>query len=130
MFVIRTEADRLRCIDAIREMPLYPVQQVDVYDFPKKRTDRQSKAMWSWSEIIGKHEGRTKTEVKVQAVMDAGLYDIKTMHIKVAGEYKEVIAAVPRETSGMKVDELAKILDQLMIMAHFHNLQLPYTEYI
>lgn len=129
-FIIKNENTRQQCIEAIRNMPLHPVQQVDIYDLPKNRTDRQNKAMWSWSGLIGGHEGVEKEDVKIQAVLDAGFYDVKLFNIKVGDEYKEVLVTVPRETKGMKVEELAKILDQLIIRAHFHNIKLPYTEYI
>jgi hypothetical protein len=82
MFIIRTEADRLRCIDAIRDMPLYPVQQVKISDYKRNRTAEQNAAFHAWVKAISDHTGYTEEDVKYKLVIAVFEPEEKIVRVK------------------------------------------------
>ena len=127
MFVIRTEADRLRCIDAIRDMPLYPVQQVKISDYKRNRTAEQNAAFHVWTKTIADHTGYTLDEVKDKLVLAVFEPEVRTVNVKRHGKMEEVTLIERRSTANLTVEEFCRLQDATMMIAHTLNISLqPY----
>lgn len=127
MFVIRTEADRLRCIDAIRDMPLYPVQQVKISDYKRNRSKEQNDAFHAWVSIISDHTGYTEEETKDKLVLATFEPIIRTVQVRRGGKVEEITLIERRSTANLTVEEFCRLQDTTMMVAHTLNISLqPY----
>jgi len=127
LFVIRNEADRLRCIDTIRDMPLYPVQQVKISDYKRNRTAEQNSAFHAWTAIIADHTGYTDEEVKDKLVLATFEPIIRTVQVRRGGKVEEITLVERRSTANLTVEEFCRLQDATMIVAHTLNISLqPY----
>lgn len=127
MFLIRTESDRLRCIDAIRDMPLYPVQQVKIGDYKRNRTAEQNSAFHAWVKNIADHTGYTDEEVKDKLVLATFDPIIRTVNVRRGDKVEEVTLIERRSTANLTVEEFCRLQDATMIVAHTLNISLqPY----
>lgn len=127
-FTIKTEADKIRAMDWIRQMPLSPVLSVEIDEYKRNRTITQNKTMWSWSKIIGDFEGYDKDTIKTEAVLSAFPAEKKTFKIRIGNEYEDLLLLLPRPTSDMTTAEISKVLDELIFRAHQNQLQLPFRD--
>jgi len=127
MFIIRNEQNRQQCIDAIRNMPLHPVQQVKIGDYKRNRTREQNDALHSWFRAIAEHTGYTEEEVKDKLVLTVFEPTHRQVKVKRGNEFEEYTLVERRSTADLSVEEFIRLQDATLMVAHTLNVTLqPY----
>lgn len=118
MFVIKTEQERARCLDAIRNMPLYPVQQVKIGDYKRNRTREQNDAFHSWCRAISEATGYTEEEVKDKLVLSVFPPVTRQVKVKRGSQFEEYTLIERRSTADLTVEEFTRLQDAVLMVAH------------
>jgi len=127
MFIIKNEEERLRCMDAIRYMPLYPVQQVKIGDYKRNRTLEQNSAFHAWCKSIADYNGDDFETIKYGLVHN--VFGLSTHITNQLHDGKIVQVEIPylRSTTDLTVEEFCRLQDATLALAHFLNVRLqPY----
>lgn len=118
MFIVKTEHDRQRVLDIVRQMPLYPVQKVTIADYKRNRTLEQNAAFHAWVKAIADHTGYTDEEVKDKLVLT--VFEPVTRQVKVrrGSAIEEYTIIERRSTADLTVEEFTRLQDAVLMVAH------------
>jgi len=127
MFIIKNEHTRQQCIEAIRNMPLHPVQQVKIGDYKRNRTREQNDAFHAWCRLLSDATGYTEDEVKDKLVLSVFPPIERTVKVKRKDGFEEYTLIERRSTADLTVQEFILLQDAAIIAAHAVNVTLqPY----
>lgn len=125
MFIIKTEADKIRAINYISSMPLHPVQYVDIDRYVKSRTKAQNRAFHKWVSIISDYTGYALEEVKDKLVLS--LWEPVTRKVKARrdGAWVEFELSDRRSTTDLNTAEMSELIMATQAVAKELGLSLP-----
>lgn len=118
MFIVKTEHDRQRVMDVIRQMPLYPVQKVTIADYKRNRTLEQNAAFHAWCALLAEHTGYTEEEVKDKMVLTVFEPEHRLVKVKRGDKFEEYELIERRSTANLTKEEFTRLQDAVLMVAH------------
>jgi hypothetical protein len=125
MFIIKTEQDKIRAIDFIRQMALHPVQYIDIDDYKKHRTTSQNRYFHKCVKVIADHTGYTLEEVKDKIVLSVWEPTVRTVTVVKNGKREEKTLIERKSTASLDTKEFSDLVNAVMIVAHTLQIVLP-----
>ena len=116
IIIIKSEADRQRAIDFIRDLPIDKPHKMEVKLHRKKRTLNQNSLYWKWMTILGDETGHSAEEMHIICLQ-------KFAPVKLIEAFGTVSAM--RSSSAMNTAEMSDYMTQIMAMGVEFDIQLP-----
>jgi len=140
--ILRTEADRKRSFEVLRNLPLEPVMELRVVAHKKNRSASQHRLMWLWNTIIGAELGESKEEVHERnkrrflvpiyerddpdyAGMIEAVREVHRHGMKAQAETMAKQVTVLTSTTKATVDQMTEFLNEIERVAASLGIMLP-----